>query len=191
MNTKFVVSQPGDPEHLKLAQNVHKHNVGVALSTPQLLVLQFAKLANYWGDQLSPDWGGDYVEHRNLFKVRVGLLRFFADVSPLCVTGADRWIHRINPESPWSVDNVVVRQHPSNDLGRPFEPYIGARKGIVTLAQASRMLCIDPVTLLQLKLRLIMDDEVVAQALRRMLLPRGKWSKVRLSPGTPGKSIIL
>lgn len=187
--SRFKVTPPGAPEHKEMAAKVLKQNFAASLTPEQLLVVQYTKLANYFGDELDERWGGDFNEHRDKARIRCGLLTFLRDVQRLRTSPKDTWVTRTSMSEPWSRENVMISNIPSQELGKGFEPYLAIGGGMLTMTHAARILMIDLSELVSLKLRLIIDELVVEHGIRRMLLPRPEWPKIEAIPGGKGRAL--
>jgi hypothetical protein len=165
--------------------NVFGHNVAVTFERQKLLLLQFTKLVNYFRDQLVNEWGGRYIEEATT-PAPEALVAFnqWAEAQEEKI-----WLERRFPELAWGPNNCKLSDVPSEELGAPYEAYLSCGDGLVTINQASRLLCIDPAQLVELKLKLIYDDLVVLKAVEGMLRPRDLWPKIKVKQGGRGRSI--
>ncbi len=158
----------------------------------ELLTIQYTKLINYFASDLSEHWGGgsDEPESKNL---EAQLQRFLDECDAFADAGTSypHWLHKKLPSLPWGPDNFRLSFAPCAELGYPIEPYLTLNGAILTVAQASRILCIDANRLLKLKCSLLLDGLVVDHAIRQMLNPRHTWPRIRLKRGGRGRSYRL
>ncbi len=162
-------------------------NIAEAFPRGKLLILQFTKLLNYWSDDLAADWGGHFYTNPSLSALTKSLNQFLEDVRAYDSDIKETWLHKKYEQLPWGPGNFKLRPEPSLSLGAPYEPYLSAYGGILTVNQASRLLNVDARELVALKLRLLLDERVIAEAVKRMLKPRPEWPRVVARQGTAGK----
>lgn len=160
--------------------------VEIPFSRRQILILQFSKLLNYFPDDLSPEWGGGYGHLSSTLPVSDALDRFLTETEA-SEQRVDNWIHKKYDLLPWGPDNFKLRLQPLDKLGIPAEAYLSINGGIVTINQAARLLCIVPAELVKLKLKLLLDRNVIAEAINRMLKPRPEWELVEAKKGAAAK----
>lgn len=144
---------------------------GVPIGVEEIFVLQYTKLANYFGDQLCEEWGGDYLIHRDEARIVEGCKQFV----DWAITKWDRWVRRRVVSRKWSPDNCEVSCPPAWSLGRYSEMYLGCGGEVIRMTTASRILCVPVETLVRWKLELLLDHLVVHRALEMMLGPRPEW----------------
>lgn len=146
------------------------------MTKTEVLLVQYTKLLNYLAHDLHPDWGG---EHCTTDEQREHCRRTFLDD-----TLADdptmpyRWLHKRDLDRPWGPGNLRFRDYPCLDFGRPYEVYLCCNGAVLSALQASRLLAIDKVELVKLKLRLLYDRKVIQETVKRLLQPRTDWDKV-------------
>lgn len=150
------------------------------LDREQLLTLQFTKLVNYFGDELAPEWGGDYLDHGNEARIRLAHRVFLRDIHTLKKPECS-WIHRIRQTHPWCLKNVVLRDVPAQELGSPVDPYLASGGSFLSTNEACQLLCLLPEQLITLKLQLLLDKLVLDEAIRRMVSPRPEWQISKLA----------
>lgn len=164
-------------------------NLAATFTRPQLLTLQYAKLINYFSDDLDPEWGGDFYLAANTPTIESGMRRYLENVGAFDSDVAAKWIHKRHEEMPWGPDNFKLRDEPAPELGAPYEAYLAINGAILTMNQASRILCVDAAVLVSVKLRLIFDEKVVAEAITRMLRPRPDWPRIEAKQGRRGQTM--
>lgn len=162
-------------------------NIAEAFPRGQLLLLQFTKLLNYWSDDLSADWGGHFYTNPSLSALTRSMNQFLEDVRAYDSDIKEAWLHKKHEQLPWGPVNFKLRSEPDPSLGAPYEPYMSAYGGILTINQASRLLNVDARELVTLKLRLLLDERVISEAIKRMLKPRPTWPRITARVGTAGK----
>lgn len=143
---------------------------GLELSREELLTLQFTKLLNYFPTQLDVDWGGGFFLQGDYRMPQQGLASFLEKMQ----AGSKNlplWIERKYPTLPWSAANTRLTDNPPPYMGDPYEAYLTCNGGIMTLKQASRFLRLDSKMLLVVKLRLLIDEAVIADSISRSLKP--------------------
>ncbi len=167
--------------------------LGAALPTvftrSQLLVLQYAKLLNYFSDDLDPDWGGDFYLNPDAKRIDRCLDTFLADTLAFDSDVKEQWVHKKFEALPWGPQNFKLRSESCTLLGAPYEAYLSLNGALLTTSQASRLLCMDAATLVKVKLKLLYDERVVAEAVRQLLRPRPDWPKIELREGRGGRII--
>jgi hypothetical protein len=168
------------------AKKIFGHNVAVTFERPQLLRLQYTKLVNYFRDQLINEWGGYFVEEESA-PAPEGWKLFEKWIETQ--DQQSLWIEREFRELPWGPGNCKLVSEPSEELGAPYEAYLSCGEGLLTINQASRLLCTDSAELVELKLKLVYDDLVVLKAMEGMLRPRGTWPKIEVKQGGQGRSV--
>lgn len=165
-----------------LPEQIFGNNIATTFSKTQLLTLQFTKLLNYHGDDLVPEWGGDFYRPTNAPAPKEGLKSFLEDMGAYD-DDERQWIAKRFTTQPWGPDNVRLRDKPDPLLGKPYEAYLALNGHILVVNQASRLLCVDPGLLVQLKLKLLYDEVVVLECIKRMLRPRSMWPQIRAAKG--------
>ena len=163
-----------------LAEMVFGANVAQTYNRRQIMKFQFVKLLNYFADDLVPEWGGSYIDSEIVIAPKA-LERFLEYTA-----GEDEapwWIDKRYDNQPWGPTNVRFVQQPPKEMGAPYEAYLSLDGAICTINQASRMLCVDSATLVGLKLKLLYDELVVLECLKRMLRPRAEWPKITARQG--------
>lgn len=139
----------------------------------QALIVQLSKLINYYFDDLEPEWGGGTAP---LSLARLQDIRANYE-STVMRSVDDFWINKIDQGKPWGPNNTVLTPLPCPDLGLPYELYLGLRGHIVTMKEAVPILGVDMDVLVRLKLRHLLDELVVREALKGLLRPPPLWSK--------------
>lgn len=155
-----------------------------------LLTIQYTKLINYFRQDVSPQWGGVDHEHESE-NIEAGFRQFLQDCDAYGADTLPRWLHKKLPSLPWSAENFRLSFTTNPELGYPIEPYLTLNGAILTVHQASRILCIDADALIGLKCSLLLDLKVVDHAIRKMLSPRPQWPRIRLRRGGKGRSYRL
>lgn len=173
----------------QLPVGVYGGSLPVAFSRSQLLILQYAKLLNYFSDDLEPDWGGDFFLSPDAQRVDKCLDRFLTDTLAFDSDVKERWIHKKFEELPWGPGNFRLRSDSCTLLGAPYEAYLSINGALLTMAQASRLLCIDAAALVKVKLKLLYDERVISEAVRQLLRPRPLWPKIEMREGNGGRII--
>lgn len=159
-------------------------------SRSDLLTIQYAKLINYFTHDVSPEWGGVGYEHEPE-NFESGVRRFLEDCDADGDATLPHWLHKKLPTLPWGSENFRLSYTANAELGYPIEPYLTLNGAILTIHQASRILCIDSDTLFKLKCSLLQDHLIVDHAIRKMLNPRSQWQRIRLKRGGKGRSYRL
>lgn len=172
-------------DELRRIQNLHEPVA--KLERKEVLTIQLAKLLNYWRDDIDPTWGGGKDE-RDFRCAEKGVLRFLKDTDACGDPNLPLWLRKKSDDQPWGPDNFKLSGSADPNLGYPYEAYLTVNGGILTMAQASRLLCIDMMTLVRVKCTLLIDERVVAYAVTEMLRPRPLWPRIRLKPGGKGRS---
>lgn len=172
-------------EELRVAQSLH--DPVAKLSKRELLTIQFAKLINYFRDDLEPEWGGGSHEDDHASAER-GLQRFLEDTAAYAESDGAYWLHKKLEALCWGPDNFRLSTRADPNLGYPYEPYLTVNGAILTLNQASRILSVDRMQLVSVKCSLLTDSRVVRFAIKEMLKPRPLWPRVRLKRGGKGRS---
>ena len=163
------------------------------LSRYDLLTIQFTKIINYFRADAASEWGGAAGRgegHENdQAAAEHGYQRFLADVDGYGDEALPRWLHKKLDAVCWGPDNFYLSPDPEPALGRPHEPYLGLNGCLLTIQQASRILSMKPEDLARLKLASLLDSEVIDVAIKRMLLPRHEWPRLRLTPLGAGRTL--
>ena len=175
------ITRIGDPEHATMLAALNFDPL-VTLEPELLVMVQYVKIANYFGDSLSLPWGGDYLEHLDEFRLFEGSYRFRAEIQPLFTKEAP-YIHRLDRTAAWSRDNIFMRSVPDSTLGSAHDPYVGANGILMPVQTASRLLAIEPLDLVRLKCKVILDHLVLEEAARRMCRPRPLWPAIPTPSG--------
>lgn len=165
-----------------LPEQIFGNNIATTFGRTQLLTLQYTKLLNYHGDDLVPEWGGDFYRPLDAPAPREGLARFLEDMGAYDDDGR-KWIAKRFTTQPWGPNNTRLRDEPERSLGAPYEAYLALNGNLLVVNQAARLLCVDPGLLIQLKLQLLYDEVVVLECIKRMLRPRSMWPKIRAVKG--------
>lgn len=184
--TTFNFTRKGDADHSEKVSQMLAHHVARTLGRQELFVLQYTKLCNYFGSELSPQWGGNYLDHQSHEILKLGMIQFLTDVNKVSAPEA-QWIRRKNPYDNWRIENLEVGTSPPDELGARYEPYIAHRGVMIKLQYAARLLAIPHLELLQLKLNLLVDSLVIQEAILRMLRPRPLWPEVVVKAGNLNK----
>lgn len=149
------------------------HNLAFTFNRRDLLTLQYAKLVNYYRDDLDEEWGSNFFMFGNYAELIKGRDNFLEAVQ-VDQTNLPLWIERKYPQLPWGSANFRFTDTPSPMFGHPYEPYLACNGGILPVRIASRFLRVDAIELIRLKLRLLVDEAVIAEAINQMLKP-GSW----------------
>lgn len=146
----------------------------ITLTRGQVLWMQFSKLLNFFPDVLAREWGGglDSITPEELAKAK-----FIFETTVMAAPTKSCWLYRNDVTKPWGPGNWSLRDVPNRDLGQPFEPYFSCNQGLISLNQASRVLGLDVVELLQLKLKHLIDELVVLEGVKMLLRPPPLWAK--------------
>lgn len=171
-----------------LPEQIFGNNIAVTYNRSQLLTLQYTKLLNYHGDDLVPEWGGDFYRHLGAPEPRQGLDKFLADTNAFDTESSRVWVSKRFATQPWGPDNFRMRNEPDPALGLPYEAYLTLNGSLLAINQAARLLCVDPGLLVHLKSKLLYDELVVLECVKRMLRPRAMWPKIRAAKGGGGRS---
>jgi len=175
------------PQEVQLLEQDVLHDPIANLPRKQLLTIQFCKCINYASFDTSPDWGGQ-SHGSDQTAIERGYQRFLEDVDGFGAESAPRWLHKKLAALPWGPDNFYLRSRPDPELGYPFEPYLTVGGAILTINQASRILSIERMELVEVKCAVLLDQAVIDTAIRRMLEPRPLWPRIRLKRGGKGRS---
>ena len=168
------------------AEKVFGHNVAQTYNRRQMLVFQFVKLLNYFSDDLVPEWGGSYIATADVVIAPVALDVFlqWSESDP----DSPWWIDKRFDNQPWGPKNCQFVISPPKLLGAPYEAYLSLDGSMTTINQAARMLCVDAGVLVGLKLKLLYDELVVLEAIKRLLLPRPTWPRIAARQGGRGRT---
>jgi hypothetical protein len=150
--------------------------------TPQRLVaLQLTKLLNYYKDDLDSRWGGYAgIEPRI---IDAEFVRSFVELSTNEQPGP--WLKRPNPALPWGPDNFAFCHDPWDGFGKPYEPYLSIGGKLFQLDYVSDVIHVDEQELIALKLWLLLDQLVIAEAVKGMLRPPPSWPDLPKSKRRP------
>lgn len=146
----------------------------------QMLRLQYSKLINYFGDQLAREWGGPFFATGNFAEVLNGWEQFAAFTAATTPT-LPLWIKRKDDNHPWEPANTVLTREPDPALGQRFEAYMSINGTILRVRDAARFMLVDIKTLLDLKLKLLVDNAVMAALILTVLEPGFKENRVIVS----------
>ena len=178
-----------DASHAALIEQDVLHDPIAWLPRKDILTIQFAKCINYFKFDTAPEWGGcENESHQDAAAVEAGYQRFLEDVDAFGDGAHPKWLRKKLAGVPWGPDNFCLHSRPVPELGYPYEPYLTVNGAILTVNQASRILSIRMMELVQLKCALLIDDLVVQHAIRQMLNPRPSWPRIQLKPGGKGRS---
>lgn len=171
-----------------VVEKVFGHNLAMTFNRRQMFLFQYVKLLNYFSDDLVPEWGGNYIPSESPVLAPLAAERFVEHAMSFEEREGNFWIAKRHETQPWSEVNLKVSNVPTHDLGAPYEAYLAYDGAILTINQASRILCVDPGILVGLKLKLLYDEIVVLEAIKRMLRPRSQWPKIVAKQGGKGRS---
>ena len=171
-----------------VAEKIFGHNVAMTFNRRQLFLFQYVKLLNYFGDDLVPEWGGSYIPSEQSERAPVAAEKFVEHAMSFPDLDGNVWITKRHETQPWSEVNLKLTHAPCQDLGAPYEAYLTYDGAMLTINQASRILCVDSGILVGLKLKLLYDEIVVLEAIKRMLRPRPQWPKIAAKQGGKGRS---
>lgn len=184
------------PQEAELADQDLLHDPVASFPRSDLLTIQFCKVINYFRTDASYEWGGtvglevlsDAQDQCSRARAEQGYQRFLEDVDAFGGEELPKWLHKKLDSLPWGPDNFRLRTSPSPSLGYPYEPYLSCHGGILTCYQASRILSIEWLELVQLKMSVLLDEAVIDMAAVRMLNPRAEWPRIRLQSGGRGRT---
>ena len=182
------------PPFVKITQDdlaiIHAaHDPVATFSREKLLTIQFTKLINYFQYDVMPEWaGGSHENEHDVQFAQAGLQRFLDATDAAGNPQGPCWLHKKRASDPWGPDNFRLERRACTQLGYPLEPYIAVNGAILTIGQASRILSLDRMRLIELKCALLIDIEVVRFAIKEMLKPRPLWPRIRLKRGGKGRS---
>lgn len=145
----------------------------LSMTRGQVLTLQFSKLLNYFPDQLDPEWGGGLgpLDRERLLRCRSSFEK------AVLLTGGPCWLRRVSPHGKWGPDNWKLSDTPAKEFGSPFEPYLTANGAVLCINQAKRILGVDSLWLISLKLRLLLDELVILECVKKLLRPPPMWAR--------------
>ncbi len=124
--------------------------------------LQYAKLINYFPDQLAPEWGGAFFATGDYRQVLLGVKAFEA----YCSQFSDHvWVSRPPGEHFWRPETIVLSDVPDPSLGHAFEPYLALSGVVLGVRQAAQYLQASVAQVYRWKLDLLVDAAVVAAAI--------------------------
>jgi hypothetical protein len=161
--------------------------IGAMYDREGVLRLQFTKLLNYFLADLEEEWGGHFAvpepESLTLERAQQAWATFIASAP-----AEGKWMHKRMPTLPWGPDNYVLRDEYDVALGMPYEHYIAAGAGILTLNVAQQFLCVRAHQLAAMKQRLLLDTLVIEECVRRQCRPKPTWPRVKATRGLRGNN---
>ena len=169
-------------------EKIFGHNLAMTFNRRQMFLFQYVKLLNFFSDELVPEWGGSYIPTEQPELAPVAAEKFVEHAMSFEEKDGNVWIAKRHETQPWSEVNLKLCDTPNKELGAPYEAYLTYDGAMLTINQASRILCIDAGTLVSLKLKLLYDELVVLEALKRMLRPRPEWPRIVAKQGGKGRS---
>lgn len=133
----------------------------------EILTLQWLKLVNLFGDKLGEAWGGDYLHHGRVSKLKEGLECFIFDTRSS--RQERKWLHLEPGALFWEPGSTTLRTRPSPLLGAPYEPYLSCRGGITSMASASTLFGVTEEEFYQLKKHHMIDRYLIQELIQLQL----------------------
>ena len=123
----------------------------------RILRIQFSKLVNFFSSDLDPRWGGTFYQDSP-----IELAEAF---DAFCAERVDEnpWAHKRTPASVWGPGNIEFRADPWPGFREPLEPYFTCGGVTLRLEEAASVLGIGADELLELKLEVFRDEDVIVQ----------------------------